>query len=361
MKPFIFILLLLSAGIVRGDDLVIVDAADGSPVIGASVTGRSGIISGITDISGTVRGMSPADYPYTVHSLGYKNTIVSASADTLRLVADTYSLPEVVVKPGERPVIRTLSYVREYCTGASGSDTIQMFSEYMAETFVIDGKEKVKGYKSYDARPTVKNARRVARIVKAGTDSVSTPTDNEEFLSFFECISFIPTETFTESDSLRSGLVPADTVHGKYYPKRIMRRTDNLFIVQNDGLADKKGHKWSPMFFKLLGLTMEMQTVNASLAYAANDKGVYGRDDFIYGTYSSHILGKGKWIRKMLSVDKPIDMDCYVEMYPVSTTRLTVDEYKAQRDDWTRIPFEVSPLAQPLHSSVQRMIDRLGK
>jgi len=354
-----FIMFSLSVA-VQSRNLVVIDSEDNSPVTGASVIDCSGIISGFTNNRGIVGDISDRAYPLTVRCLGYKSIEIADPVDTLRLAVDTYSLPEVVVKQGERPIIRTISYAREYCTGVNGTDTIQLFSEYMAETFNIESK-KVKGYRSYDAVPTIKGIRRVMRRVNAaGLDSVGQPQNNEDFLSFFGNISFIPTDVFAESDSLRSGLVPADTVYGKYAPKRILRKTKNLFVVQNDALADHKGHRWSPAFFKLLGLTMEMQSVNASFAYSPNERGSYGINDFIYGTYSCHILGKGKWIRKMFGADKPVEMDCYVELYPVSTTHITVDEYKELREDWTRIPIESSPLAPPLHPSVQSMIDRVG-
>lgn len=57
------------------------------------------------------------------------------------MASENYSLPEVSVVSGERPITRVVSYVREYSTGATSTDTIQMFSEYMVQSFHITGKK----------------------------------------------------------------------------------------------------------------------------------------------------------------------------------------------------------------------------
>lgn len=341
--------------------IVVVDSSDSSPIIGATLISARGVIMGITDLEGTVKGVEEKDYPLTVQSLGYKNLILPIPTDTVVMSVDTYVLPEVVVRDGARPIIRTLSYVREYCTGTYAGDTILMFTEYMAETFNTTQK-KVKGYKGYDRYPKVRNKRSCARYVHPnGTDSVAVPREDEDMLSFFSRFGSLSNITVRESDSLRYDLIKADTIHGKYSPKKIMKKTANLFLITVDPLADYKDHRWSPNFFKLIGFTLDLEKLTFSDAYALNDRGEYRLEDLLYATVGIHAIGRGKWIKRILRSKEPVEMDCAFEIYPVSTTYLTLDEYKEARDELTRIPFEASPFAQPLHPSIRSIVDRLNR
>lgn len=340
-------------------NVVVVDSVDSAPLSGATVIAQTGMIAGITDGDGRI-AVNEKDWPLTVRSLGYSSVTIDERTDTLRLAPAAYALPEVVVSPGERPITRVICYAREYCSGATSTDTMQMYSEYMIECFGADG--KVKGYKKGDSRPTTRNVRRYARRVNSeGLDSVARPRsgDDETFLSFMDCVVDVPMYAIEESEAIRNGAL-ADTVQGKYCPKFIYRKTDNLYLKTTDLLSDYKGHKWSPFLFKLFGLTMDINNANFSLAYKANNSGKYGIGDLVYGTYGISILGRGKWIKKMFRSKDSVDMDCYVEVYPVDIEYCTVEEYKEMRNDSYRIVEFQKPLnLQPLPPSVQALIDKV--
>lgn len=346
----------LTAGAHR---LTVVDDNDMQPVIGASIITRTGLIAGITDINGVADNINEHDYPLTVHSIGYKDARLDSTTDTLRMTTDTYSLPEVTVTPGKRPIMRVVAYATEHTTGVYNGDTLQFFSEYMVENYNKTVK-KVKGYSDFDKLKKIKGVNQVFRHVKSdGTDTVARPRNGENAVSLFTLLGEIPATPLTLSDSLKHGLVDADTIMGKYSPYTITRKTPNSYIVTYDDLADSKNRKWSPTIFKLVGITMDFHEFSSTRIYAPSDNGVLGVHDLVSYTSSARVTARGKWVKWALHSKTPIELNSYVQVFPVSITYLTVEEYKEQRKDRLPVPIKPSPLAPPLHPSVKSMLERV--
>lgn len=344
------------------DSITVLDKEDSGPVVGASAISAGGLIIGLTDSNGTIAA-DAKDYPLSFRSLGYEATTISAPADTVFLSPASYSLREVTVSSAGRPITRVLTYAREYCTGATPVDTLQLYNEYMLEYFFADG--KVKGFHKSDNAATPLRIRRYGRISDShGRDSVMRPRYDDDIsaLSFMQCMAFVPIEQKEETEAMRNGAA-TDTVHGKYSPQFVYRNSERLFTVDCDALSDKKDHKWSPWFFKLVGLTMDMEKADWSLAYRRNETGKYGIYDFICGTYNLHVLARGKLFKKLAGVKDAIGIDCYIEQYPVAVEHLTVDDYKEMRKDRLdrledfRIPDDV----QPLPPAIEQLVDRIGR
>lgn len=107
------ILLLLSGGLlVKGSGFVVVDAENKSPVVAAAVFSGSGKIIGITDAAGKTGDIQVEDYPLMIKSLGYQSVEFSSHCDTIALPRSMCELGEVVISPHDRPVLRTVCYVR---------------------------------------------------------------------------------------------------------------------------------------------------------------------------------------------------------------------------------------------------------
>lgn len=343
--------------------VTLADVFDRAPIAGASVISSNGLIIGVTDKDGRIDA-AEKDFPLSIRNLGYEAlTVPSWSTDTLFMTAVTYSLPEIVVSAAARPVTRVLTYAREYCTGATTADTMQLFSEYMLEYFFAEG--KVKGYSKSDKSAHTLAVRRYGRIARNdGRDSVMRPTADDEIavLSFIEPMVFMPYDTKELTEAMKNG-APADTIPGKYYPKTICRLNKDLFTLDCDALADYENHAFEPWFFKMLGLTMEMRKASWALAYKRNESGKYDLRDFISGSYSLHVLGKGRLIKKIIGVKDTIAINCYIEQYPVEIERLTPQEYKEltktrrDRSETFREPAAV----QPLPPSLQAMIERIDR
>lgn len=314
----------------------------------------------MTDKYGRINA-EPKDYPLSVRCLGYEAVTSADINDNIFLTPARYPLSEVVVSPKDRPVTRVVTYAREYCTGSTRTDTMQLYCEYMLEYFFADG--KVKGYSKTDMSSNKLAVRRYGRIANSrGLDSIMRPRydDGITDISFLSNMAFVPYELMEETEAMKNGAV-ADTVLGKYFPKFMYRKTNDNFIVDCDALSAYKNHKCSPWFFKLLGMTMEIQQAEWSLLYNKNDIGKYGIYDFIYGTYRIHVLAKGKQIRNLIGLKDAIGIDCYIEQYPIEIQRLSTEEYKElKRDYFTRkeefrLPENVLPPIPAIENLVGRV------
>lgn len=355
--------ILLCAFAAHADKVVTVwDKAENMAVPGASVISSRGIIKGMTDANGTLV-VAQTDYPLSIRCIGYEPVTVSFTADTAFMTPASYELAEVTVNPKDRPITRVVTYAREYCTGCTPADTVQLYSEYMEEFFFADG--KVKGYDKSDSKPGIRNARHFGRLANSnGLDSLTRPETSDEMLalSFISLVSTVPYDERKESEKMVAGQM-SDTIQGKFSPKFISRKFGNIYTVDCDLLADHKEHKFSPWIFKLFGLTMEMQTANWQVAYRANDSHRYNLNDYIYGTCNLHILGKGKLLRRLLGMKDNIDLDFYIEQYPVDVEHLTVDEYKELKKNSKErsIEFVTPANTLPLAPAVQNLVNRIER
>lgn len=362
MKKIIALLTMLVSITASADRQVcVVDKNDSSPIVGATVIGKSGMILGLTNDVGQIRLDVGKEFPITVRCIGYDPLTITEAVDSVRLAPAAIRLNEVVFSPKERPIMRVLCFAREYCSGITGTDTLQMYTEHMAEAFVTDG--KVKGYNKYDAKPWPKAAKRYARFANAeGLDSVARPKHDDDVtgLSWFTNIAFLPDVKESLPEAIRNG-AEADSLMGKYANKFTYKKKNGLYTVTCDMLADHKNHRWSPFFFKLIGFTTEILDGYWTHSFAIDDSESYGLYDFVCGTYSIHMIGKGRWLKKLLGTKYPIEMDCYVELYPVSFENCTVEEYKAMKDDFSRLDFIYPENLQPLSPAVRNLIDRIDR
>lgn len=343
--------------------VTVADRDDKTPLPGVSVISSNGLIIGVTDSLGRI-SVEQRDYPLSLRIAGYEqSTAASADNDSIFLTPASYTLQEVVVTPADRPIIRVVTYAREYCTGAVSRDTLQLYGEYMLEYFFADG--KVKGYSKGHQQAHSLSAARYGRIVKAdGTDSVMRPTEGEDItlLSMAQHFLSIPHKPLKLSERMLQGAM-ADTIAGKYSPKHIYRLDKNFLTAETDALADHKEHRFSPWFLKALGLTMDMLTATKTHTYARNATGAYDLSNFICETYNMQFVGKGRLLKKLLGIKEPIDINSYFEQYPVDIQYLTAEEYQElkkiydERTEPIRRPAELLPLAP----AVERLTDRIDR
>lgn len=361
MKKTIILLTAILSIAMAAKAFVVVDEGDKSPVIGATVIGKSGIILGQTDNYGHISIANRGELPITIRCMGYEQLEYSGLGDTIALTPAQYQLGEVVVSPAERPITRVICFGREYCTGVTAGDTMQLYCEYMAEAFIVDG--KVKGYKKSDADIKVKNTKMYARIAKNdGCDSIFKPNKDDDvtMLTWFPFLAAFPKNAIKMSEAMLSG-AETDTIMGKYAPKIMYRKKNNTFTRSIDFLSDFESGEWSPGILKLLGMTVDFQNFTINDSYALNDKGTYGLYDFANAIYNIHILARGKIIKKAMHTKDAIEMDSFFEYFPVEITHCTVEEYKELRSDKDNIPFKTPADLDPLAPAVKTLIDSLDK
>ena len=337
------------------DSIIVLDATDNAPVIGATAFSRSGTIIGITEADGRIDRIKPTSYPITVKCLGYAPADCENGRETLRLIPATYPLGEVTVTPYDRPIARIICYIREFTSGETTTDTIQCFSEHMADFYIPTVKvKKFKGNKS----PRIIKSKVYERYANnQGTDSVKIPDHTHDDISWCELISF-PSEKREEPEELRSGAT-IHTSSGKSGAAAIHRKTGGIYTESIDYLADRKEHVYSPNFFKLMGFTIDITEMRGAWAYPQNDTGIHQPWDLLYGTFSLDITGRGKWIKKAFNASEPVRMHAFYEIYPVSVEYVTVKEAKEQLNK--KVPatkFRRSELAGPLSPSIESIVAR---
>lgn len=361
---FVFYLIAFSYSFASGR-MIIVDSDSSTPIEGASVISERGMIIGITDKNGSITVASDKDFPLEIRSVGFEPTRIPELRDTVFIDRTTYALPEVTVRADERPIIKVVSYAREYCSAATPKDTMQLYADYMLVSYLPVNDKKVKGYKNSDGAiwPTV--VRRYARFANSeGLDSVAKPDrfDNVSYLSYYDMLLGIPANSFPETDAIRAGSL-TDSVMGKYSPYAIYRKSDDNYIITYDKLANYKEHRVSPTLFKMIGMTMDIDLLKSSFVYMATSDSLYTLDNFLYGTGSIHALAKGKMFKWMLG-QKDFELDCYAELYPVEIEYLTVEEYKEDRKERKNRnpgPFKYPKGVQPLPVAVRRLVDRVSE
>ncbi len=349
---------------VNAKRITVVDGSDGSTLPRATIMSNDGIIVGLTDAEGNITVGEGVKYPITVRYMGFDPLTLHSPIDTVRLKPKSYSLSEIIVSPGERPVTKVVCYIREYCTGTTSRDTMQLFSEYMAVAFGTDN-EDTKGFHKSDADFKFRNRRFSARFANnEGLDSVASPTGNEEitFLSFAKLFGKIPLKGLTVTDKMRTGAI-TDTVPGKYFPSKWFRNTPSVMIVSEDLLADEKDHKMSPTLLKILGMSVDLTEAQLNHVFVHNESGKYKISDFFSSSISLKILAYGKMLKWMLRSNEPVEMLDYIEIYPVEISRLTLKEYKEQRKEKEELSFimpeELSSLS-PVIDGILLRLDEKG-
>lgn len=354
----IFLSIILCSSFCRANTVRFYDAEINEPVGGVTVIGNNGMIIGVSDAQGQMNVRS-CDFPLHVTCMGYEPANVTSSIDTIMLSPATYSLSEVLIDSSGRPITRVVAYSRAYSTGATPSDTLQIFNEYMLEYFIANG--KVKGYHKSDSEARIMAERSVARLAgQNAKDSIFEPRQEDEIkvLSFVEFLSKIPVEAVLETEAIRNGAI-SDTIMGKYYPKYIFRKIGDTYIVKRDMLSDHQGHTWCPWFFKMLGMTMHMNDITMTTGYQYNDNGKYDIQDLIYSTASFNVLAEGKLFKYIFKSKDSIILDSYYEQYPVSIEYLTIKEYDELRKEKGRsMDFEIPRSVSPLPAAVKRLTQR---
>lgn len=342
-------------------EITVIDQGEGAPVTGATVISSRGIILGATDNDGHIN-VKVNELPVTVRCIGYEAVTSSAETDSIFMTPATYSLSEVVVSPKERPITRVVTYVREYLSGATPTDTMQMYCEYMLERFFADG--KVKGCPSPRRGAHELAFRGYARISDdSGLDSVFRPRRYDSLTTLSTAgMTSVPFKVIEEPDAMKAG-ASADTIPGKYFPKQIFRKLNDKLFVESDALCDSKDHKMSPNILKLFGLTTDFHEFNFTTLYNQNRSGKYGINDFISNTFHFKMLIKGKMMKFLLKKKDYIAVENYIEQYPVEIERLTPEEYKEiHKNDYysRREKFRVPEGLMPMAPAVESLINRLN-
>lgn len=334
----------------------VVDRNDRAPIPGASVFDASGKMIGMSDANGTLPDIPHTNYPITIRSLGYNDLTLDAPDDSVMLTERIYQLPEITVGAADRNVVRLICYVREYTTVTGDNESTTMFAEHIVDYFLPrKGAKKVKTQR----HPRKLGWRAFCHTTdKNGLDSVSYPSSDTNMFTWLDLIE-LDDKPVIAPDRMKNGAV-SDSIGGKSGLKTLYRQTDNSFTATYDALADKKGHTWSPMAFKLFGFTMDVNGMMLSQTFMRNKYGEYLPEDLTNASYTFNATGRGKWIRKAFNSDKPVDLKAYFEIYVVDREYLPADEAKElMKDDHLHMKVKRPTEAPALDAATRNLIDRV--
>lgn len=355
MKRVLLVLITLLA-LASSRATVVLDATDGQPIVAATIMNSEGHVLGLTD----ARGQVPVDYlsqlPLTIRTMGYESAAVTAESDTILLAPSVYELPDLEVSSADRNVVRLVFFVRQYTSLTGDTKQITQVSESMVDFFIpIRKAKKIDG----TAELRVLFQRSASHTVWAdGRDSLQCPATED--LSFLNSLVTIDSAQVPEPQSfalISHDSIACDTMWSKHiYPHQIFRRTPVGYFVTVDALAKQKNHRFSPWYFKLLGLTVDINELMATYVFAPTTRTLHRRDELTSMSHSLQIDCRGKWFKRAMDSDAPVDMRSWAEFYLVDRTYLPDTEARElMRDKEAEypltIPADVPPLApifQPL-------------
>ena len=336
----------------------LIDATNHTPISTASILDAAGNMVGFTWSDGLFSEIPETAYPITIRCMGYEQLVIERPEEkTWEMIPKVYELEEVVIIPVKRNILKQTFYVREYFSMNTQSDTITSFIEHMAVRFVPTSKNaKFKGSTSL----RILDSKYYSRYNLFGKDSINTDPQEAVFPSMLSVLELDEEEVAAPESFKSSGNT------NKLYEKQdksgmslIIRQNDQTFTIIEDALARKKGHKLSPWLLKAIGFTMDFNQLYITQTYRTNDNGIYMPKDLIEAGFVMEADGRGKFLRKALESDKPVEIRCMIELYVVDCDYLSKEEAKEQyKNRPDSIEFVIPSSVPPLDKATQRIVER---
>lgn len=361
MKRYFLVIILWVAMSMAGYAQRLVDIETQTPLPWATITDREGNVIGRTGQEGMVPEIAPDRFPVTFVCIGYEPlTIGRLSGQDIGMKLLVSDLPEVLISPGGRPFLYLTGYMRVTTSVQGSPSSVTAFKEAIVD-FMLPMEEKTekKGWRS----PRELASRRYMRKTGAnGVDSVGYDKDLAFLLAIGGVLSF-PQKTNSLAKALKLDVkaMARDTVMGKHAPKAIMRRGSNSVHLFADGLADRKGHKFSPWQLKLLGFTTEFTEMHINGLFRSDADGDILITDLQQFSLSINALVRSRFARKKFHSTEPLDSKVYVELFVTDREYLTEEEAEKLRQEPPSVSeAEVrAPAEAPvLHPGIREIIER---
>jgi hypothetical protein len=137
MKRHLIIIICLLLSVSAYAQQRVIDATDSIPVSVASIFDFDGNVVGYTMDDGTFSEIPETAYPITIRCLGYEPLVIAEPKDSVwQMKQSFYDMPELVVVPGDRNVMKQILYIRNYLSMCNEIDTVTHFVEEMAYRYV---------------------------------------------------------------------------------------------------------------------------------------------------------------------------------------------------------------------------------
>lgn len=335
----------------------VVDAQDKNPISSACIFDAEGNMIGVTWLDGDFTNFPESVYPITIRCIGYEQLVIERPEQkTWEMTPIAYELSEVVIVPVKRNILKQIFYVREYFSMYTDNDTVTTFKEHMAHRFA-PATEDAKFSGSTSLR--VLDTHHYSRYKLADKDSIIT--DPKATFPSMITVLDLNDEDVTAHESFKesSSMPKIYEEPGKSGIALIQKQNAHTFTTIEDVLSEKKGHKYSPIALKALGMGMEFNQLYTTHIYRANDKGIYQIKDLLEVSLVMEADGTGKLLRKIYNSDKPVDIRCMIEIYVVDKEYLSQEEAKEEyKNPPTSVEFVIPSTVPPLNEATQRIVDR---
>lgn len=326
------LLVIFSSLISQGRKIFICDAVDMSPLPAASVTNGSGELVGLSDYDGYI-DLSTRSLPLIISYQGYDKKIIKELTDTISLNSSVVSLPELVVGR-DNTGVRLICLADELTTNIAGEDTIFVKARYIVD-FILPFKDKPKGFKKQENARIINEQYDAVKRTKAGSEKIDA---KEVFL--------LPAVGFVE---LKSGslVLPEVITENPVSDTRIkfdgldcnLRRRDNQLICSFDALENKKNHRISPGFAKLLGFSMDITRMEFTESFAYHPGEIDRAFDFLGASFGFDGILRGKMFKFMLGIKGDMSFQSSVELKLLDSQFITNEESRQLRKDPGSYPF----------------------
>lgn len=356
MKRHLIIIICLLLSVSAYAQQRVIDATDSIPVSVASIFDFDGNVVGYTMDDGTFSEIPETAYPITIRCLGYEPLVIAEPKDTVwQMKQCFYDMPELVIVPGERNVMKQILYIRNYFSLCNEIDTVTHFVEEMAYRYVpaIEGEKIGIGSQIHNS-----NCRSFSMHKVGDLDSVAYEENSKSFI-LTSTLTNLSSKEILVHESLKNDSTGYYEKKGKSGLSLVQRLSNGVFTFKEDMLADKKNHSLSPWPLKLMGFTMEINQFYTTNAFSINQDGKYYPKDLLEAGFMMEAEGRGKYIRKALDSKTPVEVRAMTEIYVVDRDFLTQDEAKEESaKEVQKMDFKIPSNVPSLNEATLRLVKR---
>jgi hypothetical protein len=334
----------------------VIDATDSIPVSAASIFDFDGNVVGYTMADGIFSEIPETAYPITIRCLGYEPLVIAEPKDTVwQMKQCFYDMPELVIVPGDRNVMKQILYIRNYFSLCNEIDTVTHFVEEMAYRYVSateDAKIDV-GSQIHSA-----SCRSFSQHKVGDLDSVAYEENSKSFF-MTSTLTKLSSKEILVHESLKNDSTGYYEKKGKSGLALVQRLSNGVFTFKEDLLADKKNHTLSPWPLKLLGFTLEINQFYTTNAFSINEDGKYYPKDLLEAGFMMEAEGRGKYIRMALDSKTPVTVRTMTEIYVVDRDFLTLEEAKEESaKEAPKMDFIIPSNVPALNEATRRLVER---
>lgn len=340
----------------------LVDNNTGELLVLASILDKEGKVVALTGTDGEIPELSPKSFPVTFTYIGYEPLEITKLLDNdIALAPKALELSEVIVTPGNHPLLHLTGYMREYASSFGSADSLTIYHEGIVDFLIPIEDTKIKGWK----KPRILAENNYMRHTDSkGVDSVSNKVDDLYLWASYATI-FPSSKNLIKlpSDLIGVSGSVSKAVENKDKSRTNWQKNGDMIRLNHDVMTRYKNHTYSPSVFKLLGATIDITEATGSYVFKNSDGDNQLRPwELCQISRSMKMTGRGKMWKWAADSKAPVDMNSYIEIYVTDMEYLTEAEAKDLKKNPPAISRDqiVAPAGAPaLHPGIQNIVNRV--